>query len=250
MTRKSIKKGENEGIKYEKRINNILKEKGFQLKETTSAGASNKPDGYFWFKKKRYPLEIKQSIGDFGQVELHWEKSKGYFYSKTARNIEFRNYLEKNTNFLEKINSEWTNKPKKFTKTNFTEADRNWDLDHFKDIKEVIDISYIEQFYNLKTPPVHYIQIEKRGFFYLGNDIANLAVDRINGKPYLRARVKTRSTSNNKWGFLVAIKMPGIMSKKYDLEEIYDKKQKKKLCFPLPQGNHIERDKSKIDGYL
>jgi hypothetical protein len=114
-------------------------------------------------------------------------------------------------------------------------------LDHFKDIKKNIEVSYIERFYNLKNPPVHYIQIEDRGFFYMGNDILNFGVPRLNGKPYLRARVKTRSSSKNRWGFLVAIKMPYIQESAYDIEEIDSKR------FPIPEGDHIE---GTMDDYL
>jgi hypothetical protein len=114
-------------------------------------------------------------------------------------------------------------------------------LDHFPDIKKDIEVEYVEKFYNLKEPPVYYIQIEGKGFFFMGKDILGLGVPRLNGKPYLRARVKTRSSSKNKWGFLVAIKMPYIKNSKYDIEETEGK------FFPIPQGNHIH---GKIDDFL
>jgi len=133
--------------------------------------------------------------------------------------------------------------PKEFTSNRLTNEDRHWDLDHFTDIKKSIDVSFIERFYNSKYPPVYYIQIEGRGFFYLGKDVANLGVSKINGRPYLRARIKTRSASKNKWGFLVAIKMPGIKESKYDLEELNNRR------FPIPRGNNINEVQKRIDDF-
>ncbi|MFX1452269.1 MAG: hypothetical protein ACFFCM_15635, partial [Promethearchaeota archaeon] len=168
MPRKSIGKGPNLGIKYENHINQILKERGYQLKKTISAGASDAPDGYFWYKGNRYPFEIKRPNADFAQVELRWDVESGFYYSEMSKNPYFINFLTENTKFLEKINETWTESPKKFTCKNLTQSDRNWDLDHFSDIKESIKVSYIEKFYNLKNPSIFYIQIQNRGFYYLG----------------------------------------------------------------------------------
>lgn len=234
MRRKSIAKGKNKGIKYEEKINNILKEKNLQLNSTSSAGASDAPDGYIWYESNRYPIEIKRQAADFAQVELRWDETSRFIFSKDSKNPEFVIFLTDNANFLETINNTWVEIPRKFTRNNLTEKDRHWDLDHFTDIKRSIDVSYIELFYNAKQPPVHYIQIQDRGFFYLGQDIAGLGVPRINGNPYLRARVKTRSASDNKWGFLVAIKMPGIKPSKFDLEQCKNRK------FPISLGDHIK----------
>ena len=244
LSRKSIARGENLGIKYEENINNILKDKELQLISTSSAGASDAPDGYFWFNQERYPIEIKKQNADFAQVELRWDKKNGFFYSGASKNPYFSNFLINNSEFLEEINKIWTDLPRKFTSGKLTPEDRHWDLDHFKDIKKNIDISYIERFYNLKEPPVYYIQIQNRGFYFLEKDIVNLGIPRINGKPYLRARVKTRSASTNKWGFLVAIKMPGIKSSVYDIEELENRK------FPFPEGSHIDERQKSINDFV
>ncbi len=244
MPRKSIARGKNLGIRYEERINKLLKNRELQLESTDSAGASDAPDGFFWFKGSRFPIEIKRQNADFAQVELNWDDKTGFIFSDKSKNLFFSKFFRDNTNFLERINRTWSEKPRKFTHQKLTQYDRNWDLDHFVDIKEPIDVSFIESFYNLKEPPVHYIQIENRGFFYLGYDIAELGVPRINGKPYLRARVKTRSASNNKWGFLVAIKMPGINPSDYDIEE------KKDRIFPFTKGNHIDNPQRSLKNFF
>lgn len=244
MPRNPIAEGQNKGIKYEQKINKILKEKNLQLPSTQSAGASDAPDGYFWFNENRYPIEIKRQNADFAQVELRWNKTEGFQYSKVSKNPFFIEFLINNTNFLEIINEKWTEIPRKFTKKNLTKPDREWDLDHFNDIKDNIDVSYIEKFYNLKEPSIYYIQIQNRGFYYLGQDIAELNLPRINGNPYLRARVKTRSSSKNKWGFLVAIKMPGIKPSTHDIEETDNRK------FPIPDGSHIKRDQKSINEFI
>ena len=245
MARKSVKKGPNKGIRYEDKINKILKEKGFQSITTKSGGASDAPDGFFWYNKEKYPLEIKGIGADFAQIELRWEKEKGFFYSEESKNEHFGKFLlEGEKSFLNIINETWIGEPRKFVSNKKSEIDRNYDLDHFNDIKEGIDVSYIEHFYNSKSPPIHYVQIESKGFFYLGKDILKLGVPRINGEPYLRARVKTRSTTKNTWGFLVAIKMPGIKASTHNIEE------SETHLFPFSSGTHIKQDFSPIDEYI
>ncbi len=244
LPRKSIAKGKNLGIKYEEKINKILKVKELQLESTTSAGASDAPDGYFWYNHVRYPIELKRQNADFAQVELRWSNKTGFYYSEKSKNPYFVNFLMNITKFLEEINKIWTELPRKYTSEKLAPEDRHWDLDHFKDIKKHIDISYIERFYNLKEPPVYYIQIQNRGFYFLGKDIVNLGIPRINGKPYLRARIKTRSATRNKWGFLVAIKMPGINPSAYDIEELDNRK------FPFPEGSHIDDKQKSINHFV
>lgn len=108
--------------------------------------------------------------------------------------------------------------PRKFTRKYSTREDRNWDQDHFQDIKREIDAELIEQFYNLKKPPVKYIQIGGKGFFHMSSDTAKLNVPRLGGKGILRARVKTRNSKKNKYGFLVSIKLRRTVSSTHDIE--------------------------------
>ena len=81
----------------------------------------------------------------------------------------------------------------------------------------------VEKFYNLKNPPIHYIQIGGYGFFYMGKDIAELGVPRLVGKGILRARIKTRNSKKNNYGFLVAIKLRKLKPSTYDIEERNDR---------------------------
>ena len=169
----------------------------------------------------------------FVALELNWKKESGFFYSTRSKNPRYVKFLNEKTDFLKTINKRWVKTPRKFKNRILTNEDRNWDLDIFRDIKSPIHSSFVERFYNLKSIPVHYIQIGTKGFFFLGKDVADLGVPRINGKPYLRARVKTRSTSKNKWGFLVAIKMPGIKPSTHDIED------KGNRIFPFLDGKHV-----------
>lgn len=229
MPRKSIAEGPNRGIKYEVKINQLLKDKYLQQKSIISGGTSDAPDGYFRYKKKNYPMEIKRDLSaDFAQIELRWSLEKKFYFSERTKNPAFREYLTKESGFLSKINKIWTKKPLKFTKHSLISSDRHTDLNNFPDIREEVEITFIEKFYNSKNPPVHYIQIGTRGFYYMGEDILNLNIPRINGKPILRARIKTRSSINNKYGFLVAIKLRGIQPSTHDIEELSDRK------FPFP----------------
>ena len=223
MPRKSISTGKNRGIKYEEKINNFLKKIDLQYEGTQSGGSTKKPDGYFVCEEKEIPFEIKTDLSaDFAQIELNWDRKNRFQYSDKTTNVGFRHFLESHTNFLEEVNEKWEKEPRKYTKQNLTSEDRNYDLDNFPDIRREVDISYIEEFYSSKNPPVNYILIGKTGFYYLKEDVLGLGVSRLNGKPVLRARVKTRNTRKNQWGFLVAIKLRGV-KKSIGIEELREK---------------------------
>ena len=218
MPRKSIPEGKNKGIKYEDYISQILGNKG--LTDGTTGGASSKPDVYTNYNDEIIPLEVKKDLSaDFAQIELSWDISSGFYYSERSQNSIFRQFLIDKTNFLDKINDTWTDIPIKFTKKNCIEEDLDSDLDHFPDIKEKIDASLIEEFYTSKTPSINYMQIGTKGFYYLKENICSLSADRLVGEAILRARVKTRSRSSLKWGFLVAIKLKKVTPSEYDIEE-------------------------------
>lgn len=224
MPRKSISTGKNRGMKYEEKINDFLKKINLQNDGTSSGGTTKNPDGYFIHEEQEIPFEIKKDLtADFAQIELSWDSEKRFQYSDKTTNKEFKQFLENNTDFLREINEKWTKEPRKFTKQNLTSEDRNYDLDNFPDIKKEVDVSYIEEFYCSKNPPINYIQIGKKGFYFLKEDVLRMDVPRLNGKPILRARVKTRDIPKNKWGFLVAIKLKGVKSSIYDIEELREK---------------------------
>ena len=118
----------------------------------------------FYAKAAEYPLEIKDPSGDFAQIELSWNPKQKFFYSPKSKNSKFIPLLEQ-ANFLEEINRKWKDVPRKFTKRGLTQADHEWDQDHFRDIPRKISTKLIEQFYNSKSPPVNYMQIRNKGFF-------------------------------------------------------------------------------------
>lgn len=217
--RQSVSIGDNVGIRYEQHINQLLKSRGFQLKTTVSAGATDSPDGFVNHQSVQFPIEIKKDLSaDFAQIELNWDMNKRFSYSRRSKNNEFISILSKEK-FLDKINSRWKGAPRKFTKNALTTNDRHKDLDEFPDIKQEITAKLIEQFYNLKSPPIYYIQIGGYGFFYMGKDIAGLGVPRLIGKGILRARIKTRNSRKNQYGFLVAIKLRSLKPSTHDIEE-------------------------------
>lgn len=217
--RRPIASGDNRGIRYEDRINNILKSKGLQPLDFLPGGATDAPDGIFSYKERFYPLEMKRDLSaDFTQIELRWNKNVGFYYSTKSKNRKFIPFLEKEK-FLDQINSQWTKTPRKFTVQNIGSKEHNLDLDNFPDTWKKVRINKIEEFYNSKSPPIHYIQIGTRGFYYMGKDIIGLKVPRLNGRTLLRARVKTRDSSEHKYGFLVAIKLRSVKPSIYDIEE-------------------------------
>ena len=217
--RKSVSAGANIGIRYEQNINQLLKNKGFQPKRITSAGPTDRPNGFVNFQSINFPIEIKKDLSaDFAQIELNWNIKRRFFYSERSKNNEFISILRKEK-FLDEINTRWTGIPRKFTQKVLTTNDRYRDLDEFPDIKREIEANLIEQFYNLKNPPIHYIQIGGYGFFCMGNDFAALGMPRLIGKGILRTRIKTRNSKKNLYGFLVAIKLRSLKPSAYDIEE-------------------------------
>ena len=94
--RRSVALGDNKGIKYETYINQILKQKKLQERIMKSAGATDKPDGYFVFEDEYYPLEIKKDLSaDFAQVELDWTARNGFSYSIKSKNDKYISFLQK-----------------------------------------------------------------------------------------------------------------------------------------------------------
>jgi len=227
--RESVATGPNKGIRYETQIYDILKARKLLPDGVTPAGASDKPDGYFLCQHGEYPLEIKDPRGDFSQIELDWVKHQ-FCYSSRSRNPKFIPLLEK-AKFLDEVNKTWTKIPRKFTKPILTQTDRYWDLDNFGDIRRRISTQLIEQFYNSKTPPVNYMQIGGKGFYYMFSDVAKLNVPQLKGEAILRARVKTRDSKKNAYGFLVAIKLVvgSLKPSTHDIEE------KAGRLFPFPK---------------
>jgi hypothetical protein len=218
--RKSVSTGRSAGIRYEDHINQILKKKGFQPSGVSSAGPTDEPDGWFLSRGSAYPLEIKKDLGaDFAQTELRWSQDRGFYFSSKTKNPEFVPILE-SERFLDEINEKWRSIPRKFTRASPTQQDRFWDLDHFHEIHREVDAAkLVEKFYARKTPPINYIQIGKKGFFYMTADVAGLNVPRLCSKGILRARIKTRDFKKNDYGFLVAIKLKKATCSTYDIEE-------------------------------
>jgi hypothetical protein len=217
--RYSISSGKNRGIRYEDKINEILKRKGLQPQGFTPGGATDAPDSIFTYRGVNHPLEVKRDLSaDFAQLELRWSSSDKFLFSTRSKNAKFIPFLE-GTGFLDEINEKWGKTPLKFTAGNVGEGERHRDLDNFPDIFRDIRINAVEEFYNSKQPPIHYIQIGTRGFYYMGEDVLSLGVPRLDGKPKLRARVKTRDSSRNLYGFLVAAKLRGVRRSLYGLEE-------------------------------
>lgn len=226
MPRRSIPTGPNRGIRYEEHISRLLREKGLAIGAT--GGASSNPDVHIMYNGNTIPLEIKKDLSaDFAQIELRWDRSCGFYFSPDCQNPSYREFLTNHTEFLQQINNTWTEEPRKFTNRNYTLDDLNSDLDNFRDIKVSINAELIEEFYTSKNPSVNYMQIGEKGFYYLKENIFSLNADRLVGEAVLRARVKTRSRSDLKWGFLVAIKLKRVISSEYDIEEQNGK------CFPF-----------------
>ena len=101
-------KGDNKGHKYEKKIVQILKNKGLMPNETSGAGSGPGTDAVFIHRGKEFSIEIKNlPAAEFGQKRLipkyednqwkwHWsERKKDLEITKYYTKIGVLDYLNK-----------------------------------------------------------------------------------------------------------------------------------------------------------
>ena len=219
-----VKKGDNKGHAYEKKIFRILKEKQL-LPPGTKKGAGSGPgtDTPFLHKKKQYKLEIKNSVTapDYGQKRLvpkldedgktwkwHWAKKEEITDYYTKKGV--LKYLDG-----KKII------PNKYRKrdTALTLKDVKGDQKVFEDKTYTISNDAFVKFYEGKAD---YVQVGKGyGLFHIKEDKANLGTERFDGKFILRFRAKRHTTKNfHNYSFFAVLKCKEVLRRsRYNLEE-------------------------------
>lgn len=219
---------DNKGFQYEVNINTALKKAGAQRSNFQPAGAdSNAPDAEIRVAGKDYKVEVKLDTKvDFGQGSLDYDlKQKKWTLggAKTASAIQMREFLEA-IGVPRLVNKAWGPKgpPRKFTVPTafYTKADVDFDYANFKDQFVDIPNTAVADYYNTKH--TYYIQIGKNGFYYMGNDPANIGCPEFNLKLRLRIRLK-RGGSNPIYNYrftTAIIAVQGTLKKsKYDLDD-------------------------------
>ena len=212
------------------------------------------------FFGKDVGIELKESpADDYGQSQLEWNKSSGWFFmgNQDSYSIEKRTMLKK-ANAEAKINQMWKGKPEPklfgylkrgLKSTNVSEQDKNFDKNVYKEEKWDNDglISIIENYYSGKGCP--YINVANRGLFYFKSDPLGLKMKfgipsfRNSIKGGTRLRFRYKESGVNSYGFNSAIKVYGGMSNSpvnlMDDQFIMDLQEDAILCsnapYPLQQ---------------
>ncbi len=195
------------GFAYEKTIYDILAKEDLVPPHFKPAGSGHGLDGMFIYRNGEWNLEIKLDLkADYGQVELRNIHGKWEFGGHNEEAKELYSGLK----ILDFVEKSWGKhgQPRRETipTKNFTEEDRAYDREHFKDAFVPVPLSFFEKHYLSKG--VNYIQIGGYGFYYIGKDIANVGCPRFDPELRLRIRRKQRDSSKlNGYGFLTALQI-------------------------------------------
>jgi len=199
----------NKGDAYEKKIFDILKERGLTPKNSERAGTGTGTDVVFVHKGKLFNLEVKNGTGaDYGQCMLKWKNGK-WVWCKDNDVTRFYTSIGV-MNILDKRNII----PIKFNKPNkqITVDDRTNDRRAFEKKIEISSDALIK-FYSEKE--VFYMQVGKGyGFFHIEKDVAGLGTPKFKAKFMLRFRAKTiHSEPSWNYGFYAVIRVKEILEK-------------------------------------
>ena len=219
-------KGDNKGHKYEKKIVQILKNKGLMPNETSGAGSGPGTDAVFIHRGKEFSIEIKNlPAAEFGQKRLipkyednqwkwHWsEKKKSLEITKYYTKIGVLDYLNK-----KKIIPNKHRKPdSKLTINDIKKDQRSMAESKFR-----IPDTTIAMFYQDKAD---YVQIGGGyGFYHTKNDKAKLGTEKISAECKLRFRLKRHNQIPiHKVSFMAVIRSRKLLKKSnYNIEENND----------------------------
>ncbi len=202
----------NLGQKYEKKIQEILQNRGLLPDNLCLNDAGFRHNGMNFF------VEVKnRAAPDFGQKKLNWDKQNGWQWSEKDiitdlyDQLGVMKYIDKN--FV----------PRRYTvsASSISMLDKKFDRQQFEKSGIVLDNpKYLNEFYARKN--CFYIQIEDKGFYHLKNDVANLVVPRFMPELTLRLRAKThQSIPIYSYSFFAVIqaKTNAMLKSPYDLEE-------------------------------
>ena len=222
-------KGDNKGHKYEKKIVQILKNKGLMSNEVAGAGSGPGIDAFFFHRGKKYSIEVKNRANgaEFGQKRLVPEK-KGkewkWDWAPKVKGMKITDHYIK-LGVLDYLNKKKII-PNKYRKPDpeLTFEDVKEDQKNFEDVTYNISDETIGMFYENKAD---YIQIGNGyGLYHPKTDRAKLGTEKFHGKCFLRFRAKRHTTKNfHCYSFFAVIKCKGLDKKsRYNIEETDDLK--------------------------
>tara|TARA_A100001515_G_C4530989_1_gene196890 strand:+ start:58 stop:846 length:789 start_codon:yes stop_codon:yes gene_type:complete len=233
---------QNAGFKYEEDLIKFLRSKGFTCGDP--AGADNaKADLEITFPKnapKITKFELKEKLSaDFAQLNFDFDTNQMKFFVDERKNSNQKEAAQtmigiaKNFNIIREANNHW--KPKSNPPQRFVMGEQNYsnlakrkiarklDLQNFPDkylLEGTAAAEQVEKYYNSKN--TYYIQVKGYGLYYMGRDIENFGVPRFSrsvGISNIRIRIKTNSASQERWSFLMALKIGRLRKSPFDLDK-------------------------------
>jgi len=214
----------NNGIVYEKYINDAMKMYGLQSENFTPKDY----DSEFTHKKINYKLEIKLGLrSDFGQGTVSYDtNNKAWFIGGSDKNdsSKYMKSLLSNQSILERINQYWTVKtPNKFSvpPDTFTEEHGVEDYRTFRSFTVPLKPSTITEYYNANG--IFYIQIKNYGLYYMGEDIAGIGASKFSPKDVV-ARFRIKRYGSEKpyyYRFVAAMRVAELNKSNMSLDKIH-----------------------------
>ena len=216
--------GDNKGHRYEKKIVQILKDKGMMSNEISGAGSGPGVDALFTHQGKKYTVEVKNRANgaEFGQKRLIPEKKDGEWeweWAPAVKNLDITKHYTK-LGVLDYLNKKKII-PNKYRKSDseLTYSDVKEDQANFEDTTYQISDETISMFYKEKAD---YIQIGNGyGLYHSKTDKAKLGTEKFSGSFFLRFRAKRHTTKNfHCYSFFAVIKCRSLSKKSnYNIEE-------------------------------
>lgn len=215
------------GFQYENTIYTTLLENDLTTTRYRPSLSGHKSDTAFKIKNKFYNLEIKLDLNvDFGQGTLryNWDDTKWETYSENPKMKELLDYFDvsgfankKWTKIPNKVgvNDTGKNKPKIKTLTQKQIAeDRKNFPDYFLNLT---GRNPIAEYYNSKD--VYYIQIGyNNGFYYMGEDVANLGVPEFKPRGQ-KIRIRRKGSGGSNYRFTTSLIInSNVSSSLYDID--------------------------------
>jgi hypothetical protein len=183
---------ENKGLEYERKIKQILIDRGVLPPSLAATLTKSGNDACFIHKKTEYFLEIKnRTAPDYGAKKIIYDPlRKKWKWNEPDTMSEMFDSL----GVLNKIE---TFEPRKYVKfdSQLTPMDKNYDRTKFEKtilLDGTSGAGILHNYYAKKN--CYYIQIEGKGLFHMLDDRANLYVPKFVPEVSLRLRAKPHSS--------------------------------------------------------
>mgnify|MGYP001250886050 CR=1 FL=1 len=229
----------NAGFEYELEMDAKIKKTG---RETSGPAGANSLKADLEVKsvlhKTMIKFELKEKMSaDFAQLNLDYDTSQKKFYIDKNKSTSQRDAarvmigVAERANVINNCNMKWKEVPAKFSMNNEAKRDITarkiayaTDLKAFPNfflMEGKLAAKEVENYYNSKD--TYYIQIKKKGLYFMGTDKYNIGCPSFEGScnsSNLRVRLKANSKSEGRYSFLIALKISRLLKSTMDLDTI------------------------------